>query len=350
MNPTQQRFIQIDEEGYFKLDDLRVADAETGRAWMSDLRMDGARCVLAMQGQDVVVEYFDQPYIALDIERLESGWHVTTPYGHRETFALESLTVDEWDRFHGRTARGVPFVLSRSAQSRFFNSLEEYDDDSITVDGRTLTISPWLSSNTDATKAGWWGDFYVKNEMGWDLGEASPALSLLVPQLKLHRSRILVLGCGRGHDAAWFAQAGHIVTGVDFSQEAVVRARELYGHLSNLTFVQGDAFKLPPEMDRSFDIIFEHTLYCAISPEKRNDLVKAWRRALVDGGHIMGVFFAMDKPQGPPFGGSEWEFRARFAKSFRPLYWQRLRNSIPRRMGTEVFIYAQKRDSLTSQG
>jgi 2-polyprenyl-3-methyl-5-hydroxy-6-metoxy-1,4-benzoquinol methylase len=39
------------------------------------------------------------------------------------------------------------------------------------------------------------------------------------------RCRVLVLGCGEGHDAAFFAQNGHIVTGVDISPEAITRAQ-----------------------------------------------------------------------------------------------------------------------------
>lgn len=345
MNP-QPRFIQIDEDGYFKMDDLRVADAETGRAWLASIEMDRGRAITRMDGASVVVESFDDPYVALDLSAKDASWHVTMPYGHSEPVDLESLRLDEWDRFHGHTKRGVPFVLSRPAQARFFETLDEYDDDSITVHGRRIEMRPWLDENPDADRSGWWTGLYQGNEARWDQNGPAPALSLLVPQLKLQRSRILVLGCGRGHDAAWFAQAGHLVTAVDFSEEAIARAKELYGHLPDLTFVKGDAFALPPSMDQAFDIVFEHTLYCAISPSRRNDLVKAWRRALVDTGHVMGVFFAFDKPFGPPFGGSEWEIRQRLTKTFRPLYWQRLRNSIPDRLGIELFVYAQKLPSL----
>ncbi|MES2965569.1 MAG: class I SAM-dependent methyltransferase, partial [Bdellovibrionota bacterium] len=131
-----------------------------------------------------------------------------------------------------------------------------------------------------------------------------------------------------------------------FSEEAIARAKATYGHLPDLTFIKGDAFHLPPSMDQAFDIVFEHTLYCAISPDRRNELVRAWRRALVETGHVMGVFFAFDKPAGPPFGGSEWEIRARLLKTFRSLYWQRLKNSTEARLGIELFVYAQKRSAL----
>ncbi|MEK7356267.1 MAG: methyltransferase domain-containing protein [Bdellovibrionota bacterium] len=342
----QPHFVQIDEDGYFKMDDLRVADVDSGREWLANIEMQQGRAITQIDGVPIYVEAFDEPYIALDLSPKEAGWHATMPYGHTEPVELETLSLDEWDRFHGRTKRGIPFVLSRAAQARFFEALDAYDDDWIEALGRRYETKPWLIENPDANASDWWSELYRGNEARWDKNAPSPALSLLVPQLKLQRSRILVLGCGQGHDAAWFAQAGHLVTGIDFSDEAIARAKATYGHVHDLTFIKGDAFRLPPSMDGAFDIVFEHTLYCAISPERRNELVKAWRRALVETGHLMGVFFTFDKPMGPPFGGSEWELRSRLAKSFRPLYWQRLRNSIPERLGTELYVYADKRQLL----
>ncbi|MES2856763.1 MAG: methyltransferase domain-containing protein [Bdellovibrionota bacterium] len=347
MSERVQRFIQVDEDGYFKMEDLRVADLDTGRAWFKSMRMDGLKPVIAMDGPSgtdmVIVESFDAPLVAKNISRDGGSWTLDLPYGHSEAFDPSALTIDEWDRFHGICERGIPFVFSRSAQATFFNLLDEYDDDSIMIDGKNFVLGPWLQENADAGSSKWWSGFYQTGDAGWDLGGPHPALALFVPGLKLHRSRILVLGAGRGHDAAWFAKQGHIVTAVDYSEDAIAQAKELYGSVDNLTFLKADALGLPPSMDRSFDVIFEHTLYCAIPPSRRNELAKSWRRALVETGHLMGVFFVNDKPFGPPFGGSEWELRARLSKTFLPLYWQRLRLDHGKsRSGTELFLYAQK--------
>lgn len=37
---TPQRFIHIDEDGYFKMEELRVADVEIGRDWLSQIEFD----------------------------------------------------------------------------------------------------------------------------------------------------------------------------------------------------------------------------------------------------------------------------------------------------------------------
>jgi Thiopurine S-methyltransferase (TPMT) len=342
-NLLPTRFIQIDEEGYFHMDGLRVADAVAGRSWLSSVTVDRrGRYWLYMGAEPIFVEAFDEPYVALDIARSGQGWIVTMPYGHTEPFPLQSLSLDEWDRFHGRTERGIPFVLSRSAQARFFNDVDDYDDDGVLVDGIRIATRPWLSENAEANQPDWWSHIYRTEEPRWDLGGPTPVLAQVLPQLKLQRSRILVLGAGRGHDAAWFAEQGHIVTAVDFSEEAIKAARAQYSHLSQLTFVQADVFQLPTSMNGAFDIVFEHTLYCAISPNRRADLARVWRRVLSENGHLLGIFETRDKVSGPPFGGNEWEVRARLQKGFRPLYWMRLRVSAERRSGQEFLVYSQR--------
>src|SRR5690606_14686512 len=83
-----------------------------------------------------------------------------------------------------------------------------------------------------------WDQAYSEGRTGWDLGEAHPSLPSISAQLKLNRCRVLVLGCGAGHDAAYFAKQGHFVTAVDWSDEALKRAQELYGKISNLSFAK----------------------------------------------------------------------------------------------------------------
>lgn len=346
-----KRFIQIDEEGYFKMDDLRVADADAGREWLARLTVDRGRAITSMNDEPILVEAFDEPYVALQVEApheasSDSNWIATMPYGYHEEFQLDTLSLDEWDRFHGRTARGVPFVFSRAAQNEFFNLLDEFDDDSITFRGERIETTPWLPDNPDVNTQDWWTNLYRTNESRWELNAPSHVLDKIAPRLKLQRMRVLVPGAGSGNDAAWFAEQGHIVTALDFSDEAIARAKAKYGHYSNLTFVKADVFALPSTMNSSYDLVFEHTCYCAITPSRRNELVKIWRRVLTEHGHMMGVFFTFDKRIGPPYGGSEWEIRSRIEKSFRPLYWMRLRDSIEARLGHELFVYAQKLPSI----
>jgi SAM-dependent methyltransferase len=151
----------------------------------------------------------------------------------------------------------------------------------------------------------------------------------------------LILGCGSGNDAAYFAKQGHTVTAVDFSEEAVAQAKAKYEGVEGLTFLRQDALALPESWNERFDLVFEHTFYCAISPDRRGELVRTWKRMLHGQGHLLGVFFVMEKRFGPPFGGSEWEIRERLKKDFKFLYWTRWHRSLERRKAKELVVYAQ---------
>lgn len=339
--PTQ--FIQIDEEGYGLSREVRIQDPLVGQELLQNIRLhEGGTLLSSIGTTPVIVEAFDEPYVAQQVEFKNGVWEILLPYDVRFAFSLESLSLDEWDRFHGYTANKIPFVLSRKAQASFFNLMDEFGDEFIEFQGKTYEIPPYWPANESVGREAFWSQIYKDTpNPGWNLGEPAEALKDMLPRLKISPCRVLVLGCGEGHDAAFFAKAGHFVTAVDISPLALERARKLYGDLKNLTFVQADLFKLPREFDQAFDVVFEHTCYCAINPAKRQDLVKIWNRVLASGGHLMGVFFTFEKRQGPPYGGSEWELRQRLKNSYQPIFWGRWQKSIPNRQGKELFIYSK---------
>ncbi len=342
---SADRYVSIDDEGYWSFDGKRVDDEALGRQMLSNLSLDSEkRLTTSLNGNSAFVEYFDAPLMARDVRKLdEDHGEIDVAYGAKMKFPYSTLKLDQWDRFHGLSSAGIPFVLMRQAQVAFFDMLDEFDDDSVTIGGKTFAVPAWLSQSNEPDDPAFWSDLYNTNQAGWDLGEEHPALKTILAQLKLSRSRILVLGSGAGHDAAFLAKAGHFVTGADFSDEAVKRAQEKYGSIENLRFVRADAFNLPEKWNGEFDLVFEHTCYCAISPDKRDQLVRTWQRVLQPEGHLLGVFFAFEPNKGPPFGGSEWELRERFKKAFNFLYWTRWRLSVERRKGKELIIYARKR-------
>lgn len=346
MNNLVERYIPLDEEGYFIFEGRRIEDEDLGRTLFDNLSM-GPRAALTttMDGQTAFVEAFDSPLIARHV-RLSAPGFLEADFACHTVYKipLASLSTDEWDRFHAATEKGLPVVLSRAAQVEFFDLLDSFDDDSVTIGGKDYSVPAWLDPVMDVNQEKFWSELY-RNEQeppGWELGRPSPALTAVLPQLKLSKARVLVLGCGSGHDAALFAQQGHIVTAVDFSPEAVQRARGLYGEIENLKILQADAFKLPDEMNGQFDVVFEHTFYCAISPDRRNEVVRLWKRMLQPQGHLLGIFFVMEKRTGPPFGGNEWEIRERLKKYFSFLFWTRWRHSVEGRRGCELVVFARR--------
>jgi SAM-dependent methyltransferase len=340
------KYIAIDEEGYPLFGDVRVTDPNVGGELLEEIRFaENGAYLTTTGGVEAIVEPFDEPYVAAQVSKSKSQWKILLPYGFEVPFNLKTLTLDEWDRFHGLTDKGIPFVFSRKAQAEFFNLLDEFDDESITFEGEQIEIPPWLPSRPDVEKADFWTNIYQTEQPRWELEQPTPSLVDLLPRLKLPKSRILVLGCGSGNDAAYFAEQGHVVTAIDISDEALSRGRKKFSRFENIQWLQADLFKLGREHDQSYDVIFENTCFCAINPAKRSELVQIWRRLLAPGGFLMANLFVMEKRNNPPFGSTEWELRERLKKNFHFVFWGRWHQSIDRRNGKELLIYAQKKST-----
>lgn len=345
MENTQARYVAIDEEGYPLLGELRVADREIGLEILQNLkRNDNGSFKTTLHGETYFVESFDDPLVAQTVEKKSGQWILQFPYGDLAKLDFSTLSLDEWDRFHGRTEQNIPFVFSRKAQALFFNAVDSFDDDSVTVDGKTFSLKPWLQTHEAVGNSKYWTTLYQNSQPPWELEQPAPALADMFPRMKWPKSRILILGAGSGNDAAFFAEHGHLVTAVDISEEAIQRGQKKYGHLGNIRWLQADAFKLPSEFDDRFDLVFEHTCYCAIDPSRRTELVKTWLRCLTHKGHLFGIFFVNDRQVGPPFGGSEWEVRERLRKHFDFRFWGRWHQSPPHRHGCELFVFAEKKN------
>ena len=122
---SMHKYIQIDEEGYFHFGENRVTDIKDGLSLFKSLKfLETGQLVTHCEGHEVIVEAFDQPFVALDIEKNDlDNWKISLPYGFSASLNVNSFCLDEWDRFLGESTEGIPFVLSRSAQARFFLSL-----------------------------------------------------------------------------------------------------------------------------------------------------------------------------------------------------------------------------------
>ncbi|MBT4762612.1 MAG: methyltransferase domain-containing protein [Bdellovibrionaceae bacterium] len=339
------KYIQINEYGVILDSQGPIKNPEEGLFYLEKMQADqGARLFTeSLSGDELTVEAFDAPYVVLSLSEKNQKIIMHMSYEFHMEMPLDHLFLDDWDRFHGVSHKGVPFVLTGDAQNQLFDLLDEFDDDFIIYKNKKYRTPNWLVDRTDVNADDFWTNRYVQSTPPWELNEATPALTGVLPQLKLTKLRVIVLGSGSGCDAAYLAERGHIVTAVDFSDEALRQAKEKYGHINNLEFVKADIFELPDSYKESFDLVFEHTCYCAVSPQRRNDLVKVWKGLLSEGGHFLGVFFTRYFPKGPPYGGNEWEYRKRLEPNFKTLYWTRWRQSVSDRQGIELVVYAQKK-------
>ncbi len=344
-NPTQPKlYLQINEKGDVFYNGAQISNLDVLEEFFTSFSyLENNSLVSLFHGESCHVEYFDEPLVAQKIFRSRDNFYFTITHNTPFQFQVNTLSLDEWDRFHGYTDDKIPFVLSNNAQNDFFNLLDEYTDETITFDNKTIEVPNYWTSDTQPDNESFWTEKYKNNESKWDLGACSTVLKDNYPSLKLPISRIAVLGGGSGHDAAFLAEQGHHVTLFDFSPSAIELAKNKYSHIANLNFVLADAFKLGAEYHRNFDIAFEHTFYCAINPTKRNDVTHLWKTLTHETGQLMGIFFAMEKRSGPPFGGSEWELRQRLQKNWQAIKWIRSHNSDKSRWGKEFFVFARKK-------
>lgn len=189
-----------------------------------------------------------------------------------------------------------------------------------------------------------WEALYQSGEAGWDKGTAAPALLAFLNESPL-KGHVLVPGCGRGHDVRAIAAAGaDEVIGLDLAPSAFAGAETL----PNTRFVLGDLFALPADFTATFDAVFEHTCFCAIPRERRDDYVQAVAKALKPGGLLLALFYLTprDNPDptlGPPFNASLEELDARFAEHFTLLRSETPTVAFPGRENREVLRLYQRR-------
>lgn len=145
-----------------------------------------------------------------------------------------------------------------------------------------------------------WETLYQQGEMGWDRGESSPALSHWLASGLHKNQRILIPGCGRGHEVIELASLGFDVTALDMAPtaiEALNHALEAKG--LQATVICGDLFHYKPE--QAFDAIYEQTCLCALSPEQRQayaDKIYQWLKA--DGNFYFSMMQTGEEG-GPPY-------------------------------------------------
>ncbi|MCF6311426.1 MAG: TPMT family class I SAM-dependent methyltransferase [Verrucomicrobiales bacterium] len=196
-----------------------------------------------------------------------------------------------------------------------------------------------------------WEQHYLDQNIPWDKGRPAPALVAFLKDHPAPTGRILVPGCGMGHDVRALSAAGgeaSEVIGFDLSPTAMKLADD-FPKVGREHFLAGDYFKLPEELHHSFDWIWEHTCFCAIDQDQRASYVQASAKALKPGGKLLGVFYLNPYDdehapgEGPPHGCSLDELEKLFGDLFEITeHWQPS-DAYPGREGKELMVILQKR-------
>ena len=158
-----------------------------------------------------------------------------------------------------------------------------------------------------------WDQRWAQGTTSWDHGRASPPLADYVNRYDM-RGRAVVPGCGSGHEVRLLARKGLEVTGIDFAEGAIAKARSI-PVVNGEKYLQSNWLKLQASLGSQFDWVVEHTCLCALEPWHRAEYADAVEFALRYGGHFLGVFYLdPPNPNGPPFGISPGELNELFSR------------------------------------
>jgi SAM-dependent methyltransferase len=150
----------------------------------------------------------------------------------------------------------------------------------------------------DAQRQMDWEKRYLSGMTGWDQGVSSPALDHWLESMS--PGRVLVPGCGHGHEIAVLAAAGHAVTAVDIAPSAVARLEQSLAEEGlEAEVLQADLLHWEPQAP--FDAIYEQTCLCALEPKHWPEYEKRLHRWLKPGGQLYALFMQTGREGGPPY-------------------------------------------------
>jgi SAM-dependent methyltransferase len=132
----------------------------------------------------------------------------------------------------------------------------------------------------------------------WDIGRPQKAFLDRADQLT---GSVLDAGCGTGENALFFASRGHKVTGIDFLEEPIIRARRKATERGlSATFFVMDARALK-DLPEVFDNVIDSGLFHVFSDEDRKRYVEGLASVLKPGGKLFLLCFRDEEPgtQGP---------------------------------------------------
>ena len=208
-----------------------------------------------------------------------------------------------------------------------------------------------------SAEASHWDQRYQEGSDGWELGQPAPPLAQLLrihPLAPQAPGRVLVPGCGRGHEVALLEDLGFWAIGLDFSGEALREARRLHGEARDtLQWLQADLFDrqaleaagLTPG---SLSGIVEHTCFCAIDPGLRESYVATACRLLAPGGWLLGLFWCHRQPGGPPWGSDTELVEAQLRQAgLVPEIWQPATGSVDKRNDEWLGLWRQPAPTLS---
>lgn len=149
-------------------------------------------------------------------------------------------------------------------------------------------------------KSRYWDDKYQTGIPGWDRRGVSPALLHWLDGGMLGPCRLLIPGCGHGHEVVELARRGFSVHAVDIAPTPLSRLRMILAEKGlDARLIQADVLHWQP--DAPFDAIYEQTCLCALAPQEWPLYAAQLYGWLGPGGLLFALFMQTGRPGGPPY-------------------------------------------------
>ena len=199
--------------------------------------------------------------------------------------------------------------------------------------------APPAFASRDPLSPQFWDERFERDFTPWERGGVSAALRRFVSASARPLSA-LIPGCGSAHELTLMCEAGWDATAIDFSPEAVARARALAGPWAD-RIRQADFFAYAPE--KPLDLVYEQAFLCALPRARRPDVAWRWSELLGQGGLLAGYFYFDQVPKGPPFGITREELDGLLTPTFECVADEAVEDSIPVFAGKERWMIWQRR-------
>jgi cyclopropane fatty-acyl-phospholipid synthase-like methyltransferase len=132
----------------------------------------------------------------------------------------------------------------------------------------------------------------------WDIGRPQGPIAAVATRIT---GPVLDAGCGTGDNALFFAARGHRVTGIDFVEEAIRRARVKAAERGlPVEFLVKDATTLGDWGER-FASVIDCGLFHVFSDDDRHSYVQGLAQVVEPGGRLFLMCFSDEEPgtEGP---------------------------------------------------
>lgn len=146
---------------------------------------------------------------------------------------------------------------------------------------------------------------YANEAAGWNIGRPQDAVRYLVESDQV-KGKVLDVGCGTGLQTRYLASRGLDVLGVDFSGEAVHRAKDEARRTgSSAEFLVWNALELSG-LNRKFDTVLDSAMMHCLNRDQRPGYVRQLSTVLRPG----GILFLLCSQESVPL----WELEELFSE------------------------------------